>query len=109
MPMTRLESPLAPPRVYASPPRRGEPIGRRVRILAAVFGSLMFVPGAAGGMMAVWALAEGRWADAREHATLLPCLLFGLLLLASARSGRDVSGTGVDAVLGGAPGFLQTR
>lgn len=102
MPMTSLESSFAPPRVYASPPAGGEPIGRRVRILAAVLGSPMVVVGAAGGMMAVWALAEGRWEDAREHAGFVPALLCGLLLLSSARSGTDVIRKGLDAVLRGA-------
>lgn len=100
MPMTRLESPLAPTHAYASPPA-GEPIGRGVRILAAVLGSPMVVVGAAGGMMAAWALAEGRWADAREHAASVPALLCGLLLLSSAHSGRDVIRGGLDAVLRG--------
>ena len=98
MPLTRPEMPLAPPRVYATPPAGGGPRGRGVRILAAVFGSVLFVVGAAGTMMAVWALAEGRWNDAREHAMFLPALPFGLLLLASARSGRDA---GAGAVLRG--------
>ncbi|HYW13946.1 MAG TPA: hypothetical protein VE871_18425 [Longimicrobium sp.] len=101
MPTTRLESPLDPPRLYASPPTDGEPIGRGVRIMAAVLGSPMVVVGAAGGMMAVWALAEGRWEDAREHAASIPALLCGLLLLASAHGGTDVVRKGVDAVLRG--------
>ncbi len=99
MPTNSLESPLAP-RTYASPPAgSGEPIGRGVRIVAAVLGAPMVVVGAAGGMMVVWALAEGRWEDAREHAASIPALLCGLLLLASAHSGRDMSRRGVDAVL----------
>jgi hypothetical protein len=99
MPTNSLESPL-PPRAYASPRAgSGEPIDRRVRILAALFGSLMFVMGAAGGMMAVWALAEGRWDDATDHARLVPTFLLGLLLLASARSGRDLNRAWIRSVL----------
>jgi hypothetical protein len=101
MPTTSPDLPFAPPRVHASPPAGGEPISRRVRILAAVFGSVMFVVGAAGVMMAVWALAEGRWNDVVEHAAFLLSLLAGLLLLAAAHSGRDVSRTGVGAALRG--------
>lgn len=101
MPMTPPESPLAS-RAYASPPAGGGPIGRRTRILAAVLGSPLAVAGVAGGIMALWALAEGRWNDATEHAAAVPALVCGLLLLASARSGRDVVRDGLHAVLRGA-------
>ncbi|HST62798.1 MAG TPA: hypothetical protein VLK84_29095 [Longimicrobium sp.] len=105
MPMTSLESPSTSPRVHATPLKGGEPIGRGVRILAAVLGSLLFVVAAAGGMMVVWALAEGRWNDAREHAGSVPALLCGLLLLSSARSGRDVRLERIRSMMGGTRRF----
>lgn len=105
MPMTSPDLPLASPRVHNAPLEGDASLGRGARILAAVFGSLMFVVGAAGVMMALWAFAEGRWDEAREHATFLSPLLLGLLLLSSARSGRNLGLEGVNAMARGARVF----
>ena len=64
---------------------------RRVRVLAAVFGSLSISMGAIWAGAGIWAFAQGRGEDAGLYALLASGFSLGWQMIRAARTGRDLT------------------
>jgi hypothetical protein len=91
MSMTSPERPSAAPAGQGTNAAYERPLPRRVRVLAAVFGSLSIAMGGIWVVAAVWAFAQGRREDAGLYALLASGFSLGWQMIRAARTGRDIT------------------
>jgi hypothetical protein len=91
MTMTSPEPPSTPPTGQGMNAAYERPLARRVRVLAAVFGSLSIAMGGIWVVASVWAFGQGRREEAGLYLLLATCFSLGWQMIRAARTGRDIT------------------